>query len=140
MRTLELRENDMVVRGSCLCGAIGYEAELPLAGFVNCHCSRCRKETGSAFGANAYVLPDAFRWTRGEDLVRRYDLPDARSFATSFCATCGSPVPHRTRNGSAVMIPAGSLDEDPGVGPTANVHWNSRAPWTVHSGDLPTTE
>ena len=54
------------MRGSGLCRAIGYEAELPFAGFVNCHCSRCRKATGSAFGANAYVLPDAFRWTRGE--------------------------------------------------------------------------
>ena len=59
-------ENVMLVRGSCLCRAVGYEARLPFAKFVNCHCSRCRKASGSAFAANAYVLPDAFRWTRGE--------------------------------------------------------------------------
>lgn len=130
----------MVARGSCLCGAIGYEADLPFGGFVYCHCSRCRKATGSALAANAYVLPDAFRWTRGEPLVMRYDLPEARSFATSFCSKCGSPVPHKTRNGSAVMIPAGSFDEDPGEAPTTNVHWSSRATWSRHSSDLPTVE
>jgi hypothetical protein len=50
--------------------------------------------SGSAFAANAYTAPDAFRWTLGENIVVRYDLPEARSFASSFCGRCGSPVPH----------------------------------------------
>jgi len=129
----------MIVRGSCLCGAVGYEAQPPFAKFVNCHCSRCRKATGSAFAANAYVTPEAFRWTRGESQVVRYDLPEAKSFATSFCGRCGAPVPHRTRSGREIVIPAGSLDEDPGAKPSANVHWNSRAAWSVQESELPTT-
>jgi hypothetical protein len=130
----------MIVRGSCLCGTIGYEADPPFDWFGYCHCSRCRKATGSALAANAFVKPDAFRWTRGEAQMIRYDLPEARSFATSFCGKCGSPLPHKTRNGSAVMIPAGSLDDDPGAGPTTNVHWSSRATWSRHTSDLPTEE
>ena len=39
------------------------------------------------FAANAYVLPDAFRWTRGESVVVRYDLPEARSFRVHFAAS-----------------------------------------------------
>jgi hypothetical protein len=117
-----------MVRGSCLCGAVGYELRLPFSRFLNCHCSRCRKATGSAYAANAVVQPEAFRWTRGEGEVVRYDVPDARSFATAFCRRCGAPLPHLTRRGREMIVPAGSLNDDPGVAPSMHVHWGSRAP------------
>jgi hypothetical protein len=120
---------------------VAYEAQLPFIRFVNCHCSRCRKATGSAYAANAVVSPEAFRWTRGESNVARYDLPEARSFATSFCRRCGSPLPHPTRSGREVIIPGGSLDEDPGVKPSGHVHWGSRASWLpAPASDLPTSD
>jgi hypothetical protein len=122
------------MRGSCLCGTVHYEVRLPFSGFVNCHCSRCRKATGSAYAANGVVAPDAFRWTRGEEHVARYDLPEARSFATAFCRRCGSPLPHLTRSGREVILPAGSFDEDPGVTPSAHVFWESRATWFAPRG------
>jgi hypothetical protein len=127
----------MVVHGSCLCGVVAYEVRLPFTRFVNCHCSRCRKATGSAYAANAVVQPEAFRWTRGADRVMRYDLPQARSFATSFCGACGSPLPHLTRSGREVIVPAGSLDEDPGATPSTNLHGDSRASWMMPTGDVP---
>jgi hypothetical protein len=130
----------MLVRGSCLCGSVGYEARLPLIKFVNCHCSRCRKATGSACSANAYVLPDAYRWTRGEEMVRRFDLPEARSFAAAFCSRCGSPVPHATRSGREIIIPAGSFDNDPGAKPSMRTSWGSRAEWTVSDSELPKSD
>jgi len=130
----------MVVRGSCLCGTVGYEARPPFGRFVNCHCSRCRKISGSAYAANATVPPDAFRWTRGESAVQRFDLPGAHSFANAFCSRCGSPVPHRTRSGREIIIPAGSLDDEPGTKPSTNVHWSSRAGWPVPVTELPTSD
>jgi hypothetical protein len=133
-------ENIMIVRGSCLCGATAYEARLPVTKFVNCYCSRCRKASGSAHTANAYVSPEGFQWTRGGNLVVRYDLPTAKSFATSFCSKCGSPMPHPTRSGREMIIPAGSLDDDPQAKPAANLHWTSRAPWVSETSDLPTPE
>jgi hypothetical protein len=129
-----------VVRGGCLCKSIGFEADLPFAKFVKCHCSRCRKATGSAFAANAYVLPSAFRWTRGQEYVARFDLPEAKSFSTSFCGMCGSPLPHSTRSGREVIIPAGALLEDPGTSPTIDSCWSSRARWLSDASNLPTTE
>jgi hypothetical protein len=80
----------MSVRGGCLCGSVEFEADLPFSKFVKCHCSRCRHATGSAFTANAYVLPHAFRWLSGEDNVAHFDLSTAGSFSTSFCRKCGS--------------------------------------------------
>ena len=119
----------MAVRGGCLCGAVAFEAELPFDKFIRCHCSRCRKASGSAFATNAYVSPSAFRWVSGQESVARFDLPDARSFSSSFCTHCGSPLPHATRSGREMIVPAGSLKDDPGVSPTADVCWDSRAPW-----------
>jgi hypothetical protein len=130
----------MTIRGGCLCGNVEYEVELPFIKFVKCHCSRCRKATGSAFAANAYVLPQAFRWTAGEDQVVRFDFPKARSFSTSFCRECGSPLPHATRSGREVIVPAGSLHNDPGSSPTIDTCWQSRAPWLSDAINLPTSD
>jgi hypothetical protein len=130
----------MLVRGGCLCQSVAFEADLPFIKFVRCHCSRCRGTTGSAFAANAYVLPDAFRWTCGQENVVRFDLPAARSFSTGFCRVCGSPLPHSTRSGREVIIPAGSLLDDPGTPPTVDSCWSSRARWLSDIGSLPTSD
>jgi hypothetical protein len=122
------------LRGSCLCGAVAYEVDLPFARFVTCWCSRCRKASGTSPATNAYVMSDAFRWTRGTDRMARYDLPTARSFATSFCRTCGTPLPHPTRSGREIVIPAGSLDDDPGVVPTERSFPENRAAWARVDG------
>jgi hypothetical protein len=113
---------------------------LPFTKFMKCHCSRCRGATGSAFSANAYVLPPAFRWLAGQDHVARFDLPQARSFSTSFCRACGAPLPHATRSGREIIIPAGSLRDDPGVSPEIEACWQSRARWLSDAIDLPTSD
>jgi hypothetical protein len=123
----------MTVHGSCLCGTVRYEVRAPFDRFLYCHCSRCRKATGTAHAANAVVKPDAFHWTAGENNVVRYDLPTARSFATAFCKTCGSPVPHLTRSGLRVIVPAGTFDDEPGAKPDIHAYWGSRADW--YEGD-----
>jgi hypothetical protein len=127
----------MTVRGECLCGLVRFRVDLPFNKFVKCHCSRCRNATGSAFATNGYVAPSAFRWLSGEAHVARFDLPAARSFSTSFCRDCGSPLPHATRSGREIIIPAGSLRSDPGVSPTVDSCWQSRAPWLSDAINLP---
>ena len=117
------------IEGSCLCRRVRYRIRRPWQRFVHCHCSRCRKATGTGHASNLVVAPDQLDWLAGEDSVVRYDLPQARSFATCFCRECGSPLPHKTRSGSAVIVPAGSLDGDPGLRPQARIYWPSRAAW-----------
>ena len=130
----------MTVRGACLCQSVRFEVDPPFTKFLKCHCSRCRRASGSAFAANAYVLPQAFRWILGQDNVVRFDLPEARSFSTSFCRRCGSPLPHATRSGREIVIPAGSLLDDPGTSPTIEACWSSRARFLSDTGDLPTSD
>lgn len=128
-----MNDRENLISGGCLCGAVRFEIERRFDVYRYCFCSLCRRTRGTSHAANLLVAPDAFRWTAGERSVRRYDLPDAR-FGNCFCGTCGTPVPRLTLSGSAVIVPAGSLDEDPGRRPDHVVFWDSRVPW------LPTPE
>lgn len=115
--------------GSCLCGQVTYEIEEPFSILQYCHCSRCRKFTGSAHGSNLFVPPDQFKWTNGEQLIKRFELNDARYFATCFCSECGSSLPWAVQGGKNIVVTAGTLDEDPGIRPGWNLFWKSRASW-----------
>ena len=117
------------IHGSCLCQTVTYRFQGPEYFFQYCHCSRCRKFTGSAHAANILINPEQFEWLSGEDQIGRYELPEAKHFATCFCKQCGSSLPWLAQSGRAIIIPAGTLDDDPGMRPTQNIHWSSRASW-----------
>ena len=131
---------DQTLTGSCLCGTVRYRVRGPWLRFVHCHCSRCRKATGSGHATNLIAEPDRLEWLAGAAQVTRYDLPSAASFATGFCRQCGGPLPHLTRNGRAWVIPAGSLDDAPDISPQSRIFWGSRAAWSCTAGELPTFE
>jgi hypothetical protein len=129
------------VRGSCQCGAVAYESPRPVTGtLVFCHCSRCRRARGAAHNANLFVALDRFRFLRGENLVQKYKLPEAQFFAQWFCRECGSPVPRLDTSRNAAVIPAGSLDDDPGVRPALHIFIGSKAPWVTIADTLPQYE
>jgi len=125
------------VKGSCLCGEVQYEFVDGVRTFQYCHCSRCRKFTGAAHAANIILDPASFRWLKGEDQVGRYEVPDATYHATAFCKKCGSSLPWMNKTGSAVIVPAGTLDDDPVVRPRQNIFFADRAPWFEHASSLP---
>jgi len=118
-----------IATGSCLCQKISYEISGNLGIFQYCHCSRCRKFTGSAHAANLLISPDHFKWLAGEEHVGRFEPSDAKHFATSFCKNCGSSLPWLSQSGKAVVIPAGTLDSDPKIRPFQNIFWGSKAEW-----------
>ena len=125
------------IKGSCLCQTVKYQFHGPAYAFQYCHCSRCRKFTGSAHGSNIIIDPKNFEWLSGEDMIGRFEHPEAKHFATCFCRNCGSSLPWMSQSGVSVVIPAGTLDEDPGIRPTQNIFWKSRAPWREEVGALP---
>ena len=128
---------DEVLNGSCLCGAVRYRVRAPFIRFAHCHCSRCRKATGSGHATNLVVAPANLEWVEGQDKTQRFDLPSAKSFSTAICRACGSPVPRLSRDGQRAIVPAGSLDDVPSIQPTARAYWDSRAPWSCSGDDLP---
>lgn len=117
------------IDGSCLCGKVRCTVEGPFQRFNQCYCDRCQKRTGSAFAALIFAAPENIEWHSGEAPAKRFDLPQAERFSTCFCSECGSPVPYISRNNSALVIPAGFIEGDPEVEPTANIYWDERACW-----------
>lgn len=131
---------DTLASGSCPCGAVRYEITGSLGIFQYCHCSRCRKFTGSAHSANLVVSPEQFRWVAGEAHVGRFELPEAKQFATCLCRRCGSSLPWLGKTGKAVVVPAGTFDTDPHIRPTQIIFWGSHARWYTEADTLPRYE
>ena len=125
------------LKGSCLCGAVKYEASGEPQRFFHCHCSRCRKATGAAHASNLFMQPGLLKWLSGEEQIRTFKVPEARRFANSFCAICGSRLPRQAKDADMVMIPAGSLDDAAPIKPQARIFSSSRAGWSCTGDELP---
>jgi hypothetical protein len=123
--------------GGCLCGSVSYEISGDARAFHHCHCRRCRKATGTGHASNIILIPDAARWTKGEELLSSFKVPDAERFRTVFCSRCGSPLPRVAPDMSLAVVPAGSLDHLPDIQPTSRIFWDSRAEWSCDAGDVP---
>lgn len=121
--------------GSCLCGSVRFEVSGEVQGFFLCHCSRCRKGTGSAHASNIFCKAGEIVWLSGEDKVRTYSVEGTRH-QRSFCTECGSAAP-RVHPFGGVVLPAGSLDTSLEVKPTAHICCASRADWDDHLEDAP---
>jgi hypothetical protein len=126
----------MALHGGCLCGGVRYEISGKLENAGLCHCSMCRRNSGSAFVAAAQVASKDFKWTKGQDLIGRYkSSPGAQRI---FCKNCGSPMAGGgDPMGETFFINLGSLDDDPGVRPGAHIFVGSKAPWFEITDQLP---
>jgi hypothetical protein len=117
-----------LLRGACNCGAIAFEIDSDVPGIIVCHCSICRRSTGSNGIAVVVIDKDAFRWTRGEDNVSTWRKPNA-DWQTWFCRTCGSPVPGEN-DASRRFVPAGLISEGgDGLRVTHHIWVDSKADW-----------
>jgi hypothetical protein len=127
-----------MIRGSCLCGGIRFAYARAVTQVGMCHCSRCRKVSGSASNATIVVPAADLHWLAGEDLRELYVTPTG--WQTTFCRTCGSPVPQKLRGTEAYWVPAGALDGDPGLAIGGHIWVGSKAPWDEIGGSAPRFE
>jgi hypothetical protein len=118
----------MSVTGSCLCGAVSFEVIGDFESLYLCHCKRCQKDTGSAHASNLFSSSVKLIWKTGEDRVKTYELPSTKH-VKSFCSNCGSALPSLQMNNQLVVVPAGSLDQDMSMKPTAHIFISSSAAW-----------
>jgi hypothetical protein len=114
--------SDEIVRsGSCLCGAVRFTVRGEPVHVGRCHCTDCRKESGSAFTWYGQWPVDALELT-GE--VATYE-------GRGFCPRCGSRLLDPPAAGDdLVEIRLGSLVDVPtGLAPEAEVWIKRREPW-----------
>ena len=122
--------------GSCLCGAVRYEIEGPLAGIELCHCGMCRRASGSAFASNMNVAAANFRIVAGASSLKAYESSPGKERV--FCAECGSPILSRqTADPSTVRVRVGTLAEPVEARPVFHFLVDSKASWWPITDALP---
>ncbi|MDH4260572.1 MAG: GFA family protein [Gammaproteobacteria bacterium] len=102
---------------------------------ANCHCSMCRKHHGAMFSTFVSAPDTGFRWVSGQDNIETY--PSSENGRRPFCRTCGSVTPMLLPAMNLVLIPAGNLQDDPGLKPQMHMFAGSRAPWYPITDGLP---
>jgi hypothetical protein len=122
----------MMRTGSCLCGARAYEIDGDIDGVLICHCSLCRKASGSSGNAILKVPKQGFRWVRGADHCVTFTLRP--TYTITRCKTCGTPLPAET-DAENVYVTAGTLDAPLGRGVRMHIFCASRADWDADEPD-----
>ncbi|WP_129139612.1 GFA family protein [Modicisalibacter coralii] len=121
--------------GSCLCGTVSFEIKGEFDSFYLCHCHHCQKDTGSAHAASLFSRSAELTWLAGADAVTSFTLPGTRH-GKSFCKLCGSALPSAQVAG-LLVVPAGCLDTDITMLPTAHIFSASKAAWDQGLGEVP---
>lgn len=101
----------MMHHGSCLCGAVTFEADAPLRPVVDCHCTQCRKQSGHFWAATS-APHSAFRITRDDGLEWFRASPAA---TRGFCRECGSFLFWQPEGEDRISFAPGALDGPTGL-------------------------
>lgn len=123
--------------GECECGGVRYQVADEFVYAMNCHCSRCRAGTGSAFKAFAGIEREKLEVIGGRDRLFVFGEEDGNH---TRCAVCGSLLFSVVRDGAYVHVALGSLADAPSVQPTMHIFVGSKAPWFEITDDLPQFE
>jgi hypothetical protein len=129
--------NARILAGKCLCGAVQYAVADEFRYAANCHCSNCRRATGSAFKPFAGIERDKLRITAGEADLMRFGEESGHD---SHCKLCGSLLYSVVGDGTLVHVAMGTLVDDPAIRPTVHIFVGSKAPWFTITDDLPRYE
>jgi hypothetical protein len=105
---------------------------------LNCHCSNCRRATGSAFKPFAGIERGKLRLAKGADSLMIFG--DESAAHDTHCKACGSLLYSVVREGAFVHVAMGTLVDDPSIRPTGHIFVGSKAAWFTITDDLPQHE
>lgn len=122
--------------GKCLCGAVQVQINGAISDIIHCHCSLCRKNSGTAFATNGFINATDFTLVTGENNLTQFNFKPGRT--RHFCTTCGSPIySSNSDDPSRYRIRLGLLDSDINEKPLSHNFISSKANWEDLDADLP---
>ncbi len=124
---------DRLLSGKCLCGAVQYEVADRFLYALNCHCSNCRRTTGSAFKPFAGIERGKLTVTQGADGLLIHGGDKAHD---AHCRRCGSLLYSVVREGGYAHVTMGTLVDAPTIRPSRHIFVGSKAPWFTITDDL----
>ena len=124
--------------GGCLCGSVRYVVAGALEPAGYCHCSDCRKFTGSAFSVTVPAAVENFRVLSGTTKGFTQIADSGNTLTRYFCIECGSPIfGSSPQHPGRVSVTAGSFDDPTGIVPTHQGWLNTRVAWSQIPPNLP---
>lgn len=122
--------------GQCLCGEVKIEIKGAISDIIHCHCSLCRKNSGTAFATNGFIKTNEFNITSGQDSLSIFSFKPGRN--RHFCAKCGCPVfSSNEQDPERLRIRLGILDSDIEERPISHNFVSSKANWEDLDAQLP---
>lgn len=119
------------MNGECLCGGVKFEIEGELPNLYQCHCSLCRKATGSTSNTATFVKTGSFHWLSGQSKISSFQKPTG--YRNDFCSVCGSLVPNNLRGTDLMWVPAGLLNGETASQISIHLHLSSSASWDAET-------
>ena len=86
------------------------------------------------------VEREGYRVTQGQEQVSTYRAPilyGPPAYHSFFCSNCGSPLPDPAPTDDHLEIPAGLLDDDPGLKPDKHIFVEFLPGWDTIEDGLP---
>ena len=116
------------VNGSCLCGAIEFELQLPSKWCAHCHCGMCRRAHGAGYVTWVGFESDRFELLTGDHHLQWYESsPGARR---GFCSTCGSTMLFEsTRWPGETHVALACIDDPIDREPASNAYMDNHVGW-----------
>lgn len=126
------------MKGSCLCGGVHYESTVEPVMTAACHCTHCRKQSGTAFSVVIAVPAETVTIT-GNTLKSYTDMGSSGfPMERKFCGNCGSPILSEPLDTSGLyFIKAGTLDDSSWIKPSAEIWCDSKVSWAALPEALP---
>jgi len=126
-------------QGSCLCGEVEIEIHGPIQSIIHCHCSKCRKSSGTAYATNGFVASNDFKIKKGQSTLGSFETAAGRK--RHFCSVCASPVySSNADKPEQIRLRLGILDSDISERPISHNFITSKANWDDLDADLPRYE
>jgi hypothetical protein len=122
---------DTDLEGGCACRAVRYRLLSPPLIVHACHCTECRRLTGSAFALNALVETDRLEILAGE--AHPVPVPGASGKPQTIlrCPACRVALWSHYPGGGPKLafVRVGTLDEPGRLPPDIHIYTSTRLPW-----------
>lgn len=130
-----------MIEGGCNCGAVRYRISGAPLGVAACHCTRCRRQSGSIYSVNLVVAPSAMTIEGELSVFEDTDTSSGASVYREFCGTCGSPIRSvLAGNRAMVAVKVGTLDDPDPFAPGLHVFTRSKISWVEIPAGAPQFE
>lgn len=126
--------------GGCFCGRVRYRLDAaPM--FVNgCHCTDCRRQTGSAFAINGVIEAAFITVLTGIPSPLRLRTDSGGPHDLYRCPRCFSPLWSDYGVPGIRIVKLGTLDDAGAFPPQAHIYVRSKLPWVPLPEGVPAFE